>query len=286
MPSPTTPDDYNYESPLSHIPDEEPIYNPSAAYFVKQVNPYYPPAPLSHPNPNSALSSPYVTQTPPYHTRPSHQLQYLQQPLPPQLHLQQPLPISQAVPHVLPSPHLAHPDSESRPAGPASGARSKKNSYPCPLAKQYNCSDFFTTSGHAARHAKKHTGKKDALCPECNKSFTRKDNMEQHRRTHQNGRNASKGADNAAKKAKQQGKRPKLTPIQQSSIPHPMAQPNLMLAVDPKLTSEAPFDVSPAQSYSYPDPSGYAVNPAYPTQYHGLDALASAASTEQRKFDN
>lgn len=63
--------------------------------------------------------------------------------------------------------------------------RLKKNQFPCPLAKVYDCPDFFTTSGHAARHAKKHTGKKDAFCPECNKAFTRKDNMEQHRRTHQ-----------------------------------------------------------------------------------------------------
>ena len=67
----------------------------------------------------------------------------------------------------------------------------KKNQYPCPLSKQYNCSEFFTTSGHAARHAKKHTGKKDAICPECGKGFTRKDNMEQHRRTHSGGRNKS-----------------------------------------------------------------------------------------------
>lgn len=70
------------------------------------------------------------------------------------------------------------------------GAAPKKNQYPCPLAKQFNCNDYFTTSGHAARHAKKHTGKKDAFCPECNKAFTRKDNMEQHRRTHQTGRGA------------------------------------------------------------------------------------------------
>ena len=68
----------------------------------------------------------------------------------------------------------------------------KKNQYPCPMAKQVGCTDYFTTSGHAARHAKKHTGKKDAFCPECNKAFTRKDNMEQHRRTHQNGRGASR----------------------------------------------------------------------------------------------
>lgn len=76
--------------------------------------------------------------------------------------------------------------NNARPAVP------KKNQYPCPLSKQYNCTDYFTTSGHAARHAKKHTGKKDAFCPECNKAFTRKDNMEQHRRTHQNGRGASR----------------------------------------------------------------------------------------------
>ena len=78
------------------------------------------------------------------------------------------------------------------PSGAHKSSTGKKNSYPCPLAKQLGCSDLFTTSGHAARHAKKHTGRKDALCPECNKAFTRKDNMEQHRRTHQTGRNSSR----------------------------------------------------------------------------------------------
>ncbi|KAL1581724.1 hypothetical protein WHR41_09529 [Cladosporium halotolerans] len=39
----------------------------------------------------------------------------------------------------------------------------KKNQYPCPLAKQANCSESFTTSGHASRHAKKHAAKKDAF---------------------------------------------------------------------------------------------------------------------------
>ena len=73
-----------------------------------------------------------------------------------------------------------------------SKSQPKKNQYPCPMAKQFGCTDFFTTSGHAARHAKKHTGKKDAFCPECNKAFTRKDNMEQHRRTHQTGRGGSR----------------------------------------------------------------------------------------------
>lgn len=61
---------------------------------------------------------------------------------------------------------------------------SKKNKYPCPYAASHSCSATFTTSGHAARHGKKHTGEKSVHCPVCNKAFTRKDNMKQHRRTH------------------------------------------------------------------------------------------------------
>merc|ERR1712014_231984 len=97
----------------------------------------------------------------------------------------------------------SEPSRVSNVSNPASAAKAapKKNQYPCPMAKQFGCNDFFTTSGHAARHAKKHTGKKDAFCPECNKAFTRKDNMEQHRRTHQSGRNAAKGGDRDVKKA-------------------------------------------------------------------------------------
>jgi len=94
----------------------------------------------------------------------------------------------------------------------------KKNQYPCPVAKAYSCSEYFTTSGHAARHAKKHTGKKDAICPECKKAFTRKDNMEQHRRTHSSVRGQAKaaaaaaatgvpGEEKQAKKAKQATKK-------------------------------------------------------------------------------
>lgn len=86
----------------------------------------------------------------------------------------------------------------------------KKNQYPCPMAKQIGCTDFFTTSGHAARHAKKHTGKKDAFCPDCNKAFTRKDNMEQHRRTHQNGRGAPRSGNTGDdSKVKKTSKAPK-----------------------------------------------------------------------------
>lgn len=123
-----------------------------------------------------------------------------------------PMPASQVAPSTAPvmsqpmAPSYRNsnsPVSESSRAAPAANkASTKKNQYPCPLAKVYNCSDFFTTSGHAARHAKKHTGKKDAFCPECNKAFTRKDNMEQHRRTHQNVRGPSKSsADGRVKKS-------------------------------------------------------------------------------------
>lgn len=70
----------------------------------------------------------------------------------------------------------------SRDSAPAKATR--KNKYPCPYAASHNCSATFTTSGHAARHGKKHTGEKSVLCPICNKAFTRKDNMKQHIRTH------------------------------------------------------------------------------------------------------
>lgn len=56
--------------------------------------------------------------------------------------------------------------------------------YICPMAHEFGCVQTFTTSGHASRHARGHMGKKYAFCPECDKSFTRKDNMEQHRLTH------------------------------------------------------------------------------------------------------
>jgi len=176
----------------------------------------------------------------------------------------------------------------------ALNARPKKNSYPCPMAKTYNCNDYFTTSGHAARHAKKHTGKKDAYCPECNKAFTRKDNMEQHRRTHQSGRNAAKGGDRDVKKAKHQAKRPRPAPLQ-TAMPSlsqlSMVDPSLPLSHAGSLMAPA---VQPADSFidfahhqhhsrsPYPDPAPYGYNPSS----YGLDALAIAASGEKRKFES
>lgn len=118
---------------------------------------------------------------------------------------QQPLPHHVQAQQNLPQQDEAASSSDTRPK--------KKSSYPCPVGKQYNCAEFFTTSGHAARHAKKHTGKKDAICPECNKAFTRKDNMEQHRRTHSTIRGQAKAAavltaeEKQARKAKQAAKK-------------------------------------------------------------------------------
>ncbi|MBE7158803.1 MAG: C2H2-type zinc finger protein, partial [Rhodospirillales bacterium] len=117
----------------------------------------------------------------------------------------------------------------------------KKNSYPCPMAKQYGCTDHFTTSGHAARHAKKHTGKKDAFCPECNKAFTRKDNMEQHRRTHQNGRGNPRTAGSTASddgaKVKKSTKQPPAKKIK--------AEPQVFEAAVEQQLAEQPPQVAP-----------------------------------------
>lgn len=66
-----------------------------------------------------------------------------------------------------------------------------KKKYPCPHAQVFSCTDTFTTSGHAARHGKKHTGEKNIHCPTCDKAFTRKDNMKQHERTHKTGSDSS-----------------------------------------------------------------------------------------------
>ena len=120
------------------------------------------------------------------------------------------------------------------PAVPNAKAQSKKNHYPCPMAKAMNCSDFFTTSGHAARHAKKHTGKKDAFCPECNKAFTRKDNMEQHRRTHQSGRSATRSGDESKVK-KPASSKPKKSTIKAEPLMEAVVEQQL---VDQQLVTQ------------------------------------------------
>jgi Zinc finger, C2H2 type len=78
----------------------------------------------------------------------------------------------------------------------------KKNKYPCPYASSHHCTATFTTSGHAARHGKKHTGEKGVHCPVCNKAFTRKDNMKQHERTHKGSASGSNSDDTSNKRSK------------------------------------------------------------------------------------
>jgi hypothetical protein len=183
------------------------------------------------------------------------------------------------------------------PVAAQANGRPKKNQYPCPMAKVMNCKDFFTTSGHAARHAKKHTGKKDAVCPECNKAFTRKDNMEQHRRTHQTGRGSTKASDSHAKKVKSRSQRAKSELQQQDQQQSPTPTPSLAPAsiVDPSLAGPYPtsMQLDPFTEYArqrlYPDPAGCAINSNNynaASSYGGLDALASAASREQQRFDD
>ncbi|KAK4694214.1 hypothetical protein P7C71_g3332, partial [Lecanoromycetidae sp. Uapishka_2] len=100
-------------------------------------------------------------------------------------------PISQAPPSATTKPEPSTPSS-------ATAANNKtpvsKKKYPCPHAKTFSCTDTFTTSGHAARHGKKHTGEKNIHCPTCGKAFTRKDNMKQHERTHKGGSRSGSAA--------------------------------------------------------------------------------------------
>ena len=90
---------------------------------------------------------------------------------------------------VLPRPYLVgSPSQPSSLPGPKDNAIiarvNRKNKYRCPYAVSESCTATFTTSGHAARHGKKHTGEKSVRCPICDKAFTRKDNMKQHTRIH------------------------------------------------------------------------------------------------------
>ena len=86
-----------------------------------------------------------------------------------------------------------------------------KKKYPCPHKDRFGCTDQFTTSGHAARHGKKHTGEKNILCPTCNKAFTRKDNMKQHERTHKGASRAGSTASSPAVSVKGESRRASFT---------------------------------------------------------------------------
>jgi hypothetical protein len=67
---------------------------------------------------------------------------------------------------------------------PELGRQYENNCYPCPLSDQIHCKALLSTSSHAKRHARSHKGEKNQMCPECGRAFTRRDNMESHRKVH------------------------------------------------------------------------------------------------------
>ncbi|KAI9870171.1 MAG: hypothetical protein M1830_004569, partial [Pleopsidium flavum] len=192
--------------------------------------------------------------------------------------------------HVRPtfrSTNLISPSNTIAPKIPQASSKpmTKRNKYPCPHASRFNCTDTFTTSGHAARHGKKHTGEKNILCPHCNKAFTRKDNMKQHQRTHQGRRDSGKFP-----KERDAMRRERLKSEQQARMGNNTSPtvPDVGTATDDIVTIEGmkdedrarfltPFDNSPAlrvdTTLSYNRISADLESPSC-----RLDALAIAAS--------
>ncbi|KAI4201997.1 MAG: hypothetical protein LQ350_002902 [Teloschistes chrysophthalmus] len=130
----------------------------------------YLPPPLSYPNPEPAMTVP----SPPSHLAQRSSSTAASVSSPSQSNNERPTSHSASTQTSNTTPSSASPTDPKRP----------KKRFPCPHATRFACSDTFTTSGHAARHGKKHTGEKSVICPTCNKAFTRKDNMKQHERTH------------------------------------------------------------------------------------------------------
>lgn len=168
------------------------------------------------------------------------------------------------------SAQVAKPSSNNN--NTAANNTGKKNKYPCPYAQSHNCSATFTTSGHAARHGKKHTGEKGVHCPICDKAFTRKDNMKQHERTHKNHAANANGEDKKSKaQATRDAQKAKTTKkedsenTQQSQQPQQPARirksssgisdPSDITLVNPV---DTPVDISPS---FFPDTNPHIVLP-------------------------
>lgn len=192
--------DPSYSSFANPLTQPQNHHGLAAAMSVAPASnaPYYPSSaqgslPVSASQTNMFGGFPALQQAPfddTYASIPPAQVQYqfatnLIDPTPPVA-----LPGSLASPTSLSSAPIPPVDPNSTSASNGAGSTTKaKKKYPCPHAAKFNCHDTFTTSGHAARHGKKHTGEKNILCPTCHKAFTRKDNMKQHERTHKNNRN-------------------------------------------------------------------------------------------------
>ncbi len=161
----------------------------------------------------------------------------------------------------------------------------KKNKYPCPHAQRFKCADTFTTSGHAARHGKKHTGEKNIQCPDCSKAFTRKDNMKQHQRTHQRAHPSKVSSKTVAEKEEQRRYRAKpehqaYAKGQSSQLPH-----GDNVAVDTVLVDEYdPATRARSERHSQlrivtDSPSHHRRTESLESASDRLDTLASAATS-------
>ena len=159
-------------------------------------------------------------------------------------------------------PHAA----ASNPSLTSNAPAPKKNKYPCPYAQSHSCQATFTTSGHAARHGKKHTGEKGVHCPICNKAFTRKDNMKQHERTHKgsgSGSNSDESSNPRRSKAAVTRDHQKQKSISKqesgSSDLASSTSASMMRSPLSEVTSIAPAPVAelqtPLDATFYPDPS-------------------------------
>ncbi|KAL9107847.1 MAG: hypothetical protein Q9187_008373, partial [Circinaria calcarea] len=188
-PSPMTPN-YTFE-PL----DQTKTVTPSRDPYYRPNGPYYAPMPQMQ----DAASQPYYNLA----LRQANDL-LMEEPYPSlneaQIQTHFAFPPSELVTPISPQSGLQSPltaiPAAAGPATPTVATSSNpkssiKKKYPCPHAQIYSCADTFTTSGHAARHGKKHTGEKNIHCPTCDKAFTRKDNMKQHERTHKTGSDSS-----------------------------------------------------------------------------------------------
>lgn len=89
---------------------------------------------------------------------------------------------------------------DDAPPTPAVPERSAKR-YPCRYRDSHGCEKTFTTSGHASRHSKIHTAEKAVQCtfPDCQKKFTRADNMKQHLETHYKDKSRASGSQRTGK---------------------------------------------------------------------------------------
>lgn len=79
--------------------------------------------------------------------------------------------------------HAGMPKRTSKDGGSGAVTIGGKKRYPC---QHPGCDKTFSTSGHAARHNRIHTGQKPYRCtfPGCKARFSRQDNSLQHYRTH------------------------------------------------------------------------------------------------------